>query len=130
MTLRPGAAYVELMVDDLAHHVAIFRDVLGFAMIEDEGEFVKLATDHALVLLNAERDLGEGHPFADVAHGARRGLGCELVFVTGALGAAHAKAVAIGLSPTPIVAQEWGMSDFRLLTRDGYYLRVTAPTES
>ncbi|MFI5302029.1 MAG: VOC family protein [Polyangiales bacterium] len=127
MTLAPGAVYVELFVDDLAHHVAIFRDGLGFEIVEDEGEFVKLATPTALVMLNAERDLDDDHPFAQLRRGARRGLGCELVFVVADVHRTREKMCVIdGCAPTAIVDQEWGMSDFRVTTRDGYYLRVTA----
>lgn len=129
MNVEPGALYVELFVDDLAHHVALFRDGLGFEVVEDEGAFVKLATPRALVMLNAEHDVDDDHPFVAMTAGARRGLGCELVFVVADVRESREKMSSIdGCAPSDIVDREWGMSDFRVTTRDGYYLRITAET--
>jgi hypothetical protein len=49
-------------------------------------------------------------------------------FVTTNLKAAQAAAKKLsGFEVSEIVDQEWGMSDFRLLTPEGYYFRITTP---
>jgi catechol 2,3-dioxygenase-like lactoylglutathione lyase family enzyme len=123
-----GYLFVELYVSDVAYYTAVFRDVLGLAVVEDDGGFVKLRSPHATVMLNDGRDLAADHPFADFPAATRRGVGVELGFVVRDLDRARAAALAIpGQRVSEVTHQEWGMSDFRVLTREGYYLRVTTP---
>jgi hypothetical protein len=125
-----GHVFFELYVLDLAHHVAIFRDALGFSVIEDDGDFVKLASSHGTVLLNSTTTLPPGHPFAGYRTAPRRGIGVELGFVARDLARARQQALKIdGAVVTEVTHQEWGMSDFRILSREGYFIRVTTPDE-
>ena len=66
-----GYVFVELYVVNLDALRRIFRDALGFRVVEDEEDFVKLAADHATVLLNAMTDLPPAHPFAAIRSGPR-----------------------------------------------------------
>jgi len=123
-----GYLFVELYVQDLAHYTAIFRDALGFDIVDDEEGFVKLRSRHATVLLNATTELPLDHPFKDYRAHAKRGLGVEIGFVTEDLERARRASLAIpGCVVTPVTHQEWGMSDFRILSREGYFFRVTTP---
>jgi catechol 2,3-dioxygenase-like lactoylglutathione lyase family enzyme len=123
-----GYLFVELYVVDLAHYKAVFRDALGFEVIEDDDDFVKLRSQHGTVLLNATTALPRSHPFADYRAHARRGDGVEIGFVTDDLGRARQASLAIpGCLVTEVTHQEWGMSDFRILSREGYFFRVTTP---
>ncbi len=123
-----GYVFFELYVVDVAHYVAIFRGALGFRVIEEEDDFVKLRSSHGTVLLNAMKDLPSDHPFVAYRSQASRGYGVEMGFVTRALEPAREAALAIpGCVVTEITHQEWGMSDFRILSREGYFFRVTTP---
>jgi hypothetical protein len=125
-----GHVFFELYVVDLAHYVAIFRDALGFRVVEDDDDFAKLESSHGTVLLNSMAALPEGHPFAAYRTHPLRGMGVELGVVTRDLDRAwHAARALGGLVVTDITHQEWGMSDFRIQTREGYFLRVTTPDE-
>jgi hypothetical protein len=123
-----GFVFFEIYVTDLAHYRAIFEDGLGMRVVEDDGDFVKLKSSLGTVLLNAMKDLPPDHPFARYREVPLRGLGVELGIVTTDLAAAHARVHAIaGCVVSDIVTQEWGMSDFRIRTREGYFFRVTTP---
>jgi hypothetical protein len=126
-TLRqPGFVFVELYVEDPAYYVRIFRDALGFEVVRDEGTFVELRSARGLVILNAFEDADAGHPFEDYRQEKRRGLGVEIGIVTDRLRATWERARQIeGCVVSDVVTQEWGMTDYRILTPHGYYLRVT-----
>jgi hypothetical protein len=127
---KGGFVFVELYVEEPSYYVRIFRDALGFRLVRDEGDFVELRSEHALVLLNAFEDPEPGHPFEHFRE-QRRGIGVEIGIVATDIEAQWAAAKKIeGLSVTDVVTQEWGMTDFRILTPHGYYLRVTTPPAS
>jgi hypothetical protein len=123
-----GFVFVELYVEAPALYVRIFRDALGFTVTRDEGDFVELRSARAIVLLNTFEEPDAGHPFEHYRTERRRGLGVEIGIVTERIHEAWAAAKAIdSLSVTDVVTREWGMTDFRILTPHGYYLRVTTP---
>jgi uncharacterized glyoxalase superfamily protein PhnB len=126
-----GHVFFELYVSDLASYVRLFRDALGMAIVhddddEDDPDFAKLRTPHGTVLLNSMDDLPATHPFAGFKATPRRGFGVELGLVIDDLDAAWAKARALpDCAVTEITTQPWGMRDFRVTTKEGYFLRVT-----
>jgi lactoylglutathione lyase len=126
-TLRqPGFVFVELYVEDPAYYVRIFRDALGFEIVRDEGTFVELRSARGLVILNAFEDADAGHPFEHYRRERRRGLGVEVGIVSDRLRETWELARRIeGCVVSDIVQQDWGMTDYRILTPHGYYLRVT-----
>jgi predicted enzyme related to lactoylglutathione lyase len=122
-----GFVFFEIYVVDLAHYKAIFADALGMKVLEDEPDFVKLASAYGTVLLNS-MVLPATHPFARYRDLPSKGMGVEMGIVTTDLDAAQARAKKLdGCVVSDIVHQEWGMSDFRIQTREGYYFRVTTP---
>lgn len=123
-----GFVFVELYVPDPAYYVRIFQDALGFAVTRDDGDFVELRSSRGIVLLNRFDEPDPGHPF-ERYRDQRCGLGVEIGIFSdsrGALEASWREARGIeGCEVSPIIEQEWGMTDFRILTPHGYYLRVT-----
>jgi hypothetical protein len=127
---RPGFVFVELYVEDPAYYVRIFRDALGFQVLRDEGTYVELGSSRGMVILNAFEDADAGHPFEHYRQEKRRGIGVEIGIVVDAdrLEPTWQAARRIdGCVVSDVVAQEWGMTDYRILTPHGYYLRVTTP---
>jgi lactoylglutathione lyase len=123
-----GYVFVELYVEDCAYYTRLFRDALGFTVTRDEGDFVALRSKHGTILLNAFTDPDPGHPFEHYRREPRRGVGVEIGIVTERVAEAWAAARSIeGCTVGDLVTQEWGMTDFRILTPHGYYLRVTTP---
>ena len=125
-----GFVFVELYVPDPAYYVTIFHGVLGFSVARDEGDFVELRSGRAVVLLNRFDDPDAGHPFEHYRE-ARCGIGVEIGIVVEPvekLAETHDRARKVeGCVVTDVVRQEWGMTDYRILTPHGYYLRVTTP---
>lgn len=122
-----GFVFVELYVEDPPFYARIFQ-ALGFQIVREEDGFVELRSARGLVLLNAFDDPDPGHPFEHYRDQKRRGLGVEIGIVTDHVQQAWAAVRRIeGCDVTDIVTQEWGMTDFRVLTPAGYYLRVTTP---
>ena len=125
-----GFVFVELYVEDPAYYTRLFTTALGFSVVRDEGDFVQLQSARGLVLLNRFDEPDAGHPFEHYrAHGTR-GIGVEIGIVLDPekLDGAWAAAKQIeGCRVTDVVTQEWGMTDFRIVTPHGYYLRVTTP---
>jgi catechol 2,3-dioxygenase-like lactoylglutathione lyase family enzyme len=122
-----GFVFVELYVPDPAYYVRIFHGALGFEVVRDEGDFVELRSSRGLLLLNRFDDPDPGHPFEHYRQG-RCGLGVEIGIFCEDLEASWRRARQVeGCEVTEIVRQEWGMTDFRILTPHGYYLRVTTP---
>jgi lactoylglutathione lyase len=130
----PGHVFVELYVEDMEYYLRLVRDVLGFAVVRAEEGWAELRSSHGTIILNRHDDPEPGHPFEHFAGVARRGFGVEIGIVCESrqdLSDKWARAKGIdGCLVTDIVDQEWGMTDFRILTPQGYYLRVTTPREA
>jgi lactoylglutathione lyase len=123
---QPGFVFVELFTQDLPGYIDFFQTVAGFKLIRNEGTFVQLQSEHSEILLNSTKD----HPFLKEILDHRRALALELGIVVTDLDKAHAAArkfqgwkIVAG-----IVRQPWGPRDFRVLSPDGYYLRLTEPS--
>jgi lactoylglutathione lyase len=118
---------VELFVTDVARSVRFYRDVLGFETPEDvavDAGYVAVRRGDAVIGLGAAEGLPTDHP---VAPGSTRpAAGVELVLEVGDVVAARDHAVAAGADlASDLARQPWGLTDFRLLDPDGFYVRVT-----
>lgn len=120
------ALRVELFVHDVERSAAFYRDVLGFEILrEAPSGYVSIGREGAVLGLNAVSQLPADHPVRPEP-GQRVGLGVELVVVVGDVAALHAHAIASGQpGVTALVDQPWGLTDFRILDLDGYYVRIT-----
>ena len=80
--------------------------------------------------MNGKLEREEGHYFYGKLEKKPRGVGIEVVIFAEDLVAAYKKATEIPeLKLTKIVMQGWGVRDFRIVTPDGFYLRITEPTK-
>jgi catechol 2,3-dioxygenase-like lactoylglutathione lyase family enzyme len=124
-TNRPGLR-VELFVRDVARSTAFYREVLGFETLRAAPSgYVSIGRDGAVLGLNAVAQLPPEHP-ARPRPGEPVGRGVEIVVVVDDVAALHARVTALGQADvSPLVTQPWGLTDFRLLDPDGYYLRLT-----
>jgi uncharacterized glyoxalase superfamily protein PhnB len=124
-TTRPGLR-AELFVRDVPRSAAFYRDVLGFETLrEAPGGYTSIAREGAVLGLNAVDRMPADHPVRPKPD-APVGLGVELVVVVADVAALHARAAASGCREvSPLVAQPWGLTDFRVLDPDGYYIRIT-----
>jgi catechol 2,3-dioxygenase-like lactoylglutathione lyase family enzyme len=117
---------VELFVRDVSRSVAFYRDVLGFETLrETSSGYTSIAAQGAVFGLNDVDKVPEGHP-ARPRSDYPVGLGVELVFVVEDVAGLHGRALGSGRTEvSALVAQPWGLTDFRVVDPDGYYIRVT-----
>ena len=120
--------HVEFFVDDLARSRDFYTRVLGFRISrQKEDGFTELTQGAATLAINSREILTPGHP-ARPAPGERMGRGVEVVLVAPDLEVVYDRVLASGWPlSTPMTKQPWGMTDFRLIDPDGYYIRITAP---
>jgi catechol 2,3-dioxygenase-like lactoylglutathione lyase family enzyme len=124
-TTRSGLR-AELFVSDVPRSTAFYRDVLGFETLrESPGGYTSVGREGAVLGLNPATHIPEGHPVRPKP-GQAVGLGVELVVVVQDVAAIHARATASAHAGTSaLVKQPWGLTDFRVVDPDGYYIRIT-----
>lgn len=117
----------ELFVTDVARSTAFYREVLGFETLrEDPSGYCSVHREGAVLGLSDIVRLPEGHP-ARPGLGEALGRGVELVVMVEDIAAAHARAAGTGQADvSELVTQSWGLTDFRVVDPDGYYIRITS----
>ena len=122
--------FVELYVPDPAPYLTLFVDCLGYRVESRLDGWIDLRRDGDRLLLNSEdeQQLGEDHPFAGGREVDTRGYGVELAIVVDDDLVEICERVrerGIGLKIETVRMRPWGVRDFRVMTTDGYYIRVT-----
>lgn len=118
--------FIELYVRDINYNIEIFSKILGFQVVRNEGDFAELCSDSVMLLLNDGSDLEHGHPFRSRLDFTRNGTGVEIGFYTSELSVAYSRASEFQeLKVSEIKLQNWGLRDFRIITPDNYYIRIT-----
>ena len=118
---------MELMVKDMKASVRFYNQVLGFEASGTEA-FMELSRGQVTINLCPSHTLPDHHYF--VRKGLRTvsqpGLGVEIVLAVDDVEALYKHCVLS--SPNAIceglVSQPWGLTDFRVVDPDGYYIRI------
>jgi lactoylglutathione lyase len=111
------------MAEQLVDHPPISIRVLGFVVVRDKGR----AALSYLALGRDEDRIGAAVRPEVTDHDQRRPpIGVELVLEVDDLDASRERVRTAGWAIVDeMTIQPWGLRDFRLLDRDGYYLRIT-----
>jgi len=124
---RPGFLFLELDCYDLAGAIEFFRDVAGFEINRNDGDFVILRSKRGELLLNRRGPAPKGN--APVVQPVPRVQGprVEIGIVVEDLNKAFAAAQKHpGWTIADRIArQPWGVRDFRVWSPERYYLRIT-----
>ena len=122
MTLR-----LELFVNDMNASLDFYQRVLGFEPDgQHNGGYIPLQNGKVLIGLNLRANLPAEHPIQTFS-GEQVGRGVEIVLEVDDVAALYQHVsgqrwpLADTLKPRP-----WGLTDFRVLDPDGYYLRITS----
>ncbi|TAK61586.1 MAG: hypothetical protein EPO22_08315 [Dehalococcoidia bacterium] len=120
---------LELFVVDVAASVAFYRDMLGFVVEREDPDYVPMRLGDARIAIGAQSGLPPGHHFGPEALGRQKGVGVEIVIEVDDIQESHQRAVESDypLSKS-LTRQPWGLTDFRVVDPDGYYVRVTSTT--
>ena len=119
--------FVELYVPQVEPYIVLFVDCLGYELVRNVDGWVDLRRPGARLLLNAEdpAQLKADHPFAEHRTVSSRGYGVELAIVVDDIVGACERVARLGWAMEPLQKRPWGVRDFRVITSDGYYIRVT-----
>jgi hypothetical protein len=121
----PGFLFLELRVCDVGVYKDFFRDVAGYEIARDDGNFMILNTGHGEILLSGEKKKDAPQ---EIKVTRRYGGGVEIGIVVGDIEAAFAAAekhTQYWPIASKIEKQPWGVRDFRVHAPDGFYVRVT-----
>lgn len=121
---------LELFVNDLEKSVHFYQNILRLPQGAKSDTSVRFDAEDFSLLLSDQSILPETHYFSSEKWKQPKGTGVELVIVVPNI---HQVYQHIQNEKYPIYEnikkQPWGMTDFRLVDPDGYYVRVTSKKE-
>jgi catechol 2,3-dioxygenase-like lactoylglutathione lyase family enzyme len=117
----------ELFSRDVEASIAFFTRVLGFAAGGVDPSYAELRLGNVVIGLASVDGLPAGHPLRPRDGDERLGLGVEIVVETDDVDAAYRLAVDSGYGVSAELRERpWELRDFRVVSPDGYYVRVTS----
>ena len=128
----PVGVRFELFVDDVERSLAFCGAALGLQPTPgyDPQGYVPVSAGRVRIGLQRHSALSARHHFRPSHFAGPRGGGVEIVVEVDDVDAAFARAreaaVIHGGQIEPLAARPWGLTDFRLIDPDGYYIRVTS----
>ena len=124
---QPMTSRFELFVDDPDRSAGFYTAVLGFELAGASESYRSLRRGGVRIGIGDAGHLGEGHHFMPEIVSGRRGLGVEIVLEVDDVETLHAHVQRSGYHiHEALTSRPWGLSDFRLVDPDGYYLRITS----
>ncbi|MBX6353600.1 MAG: VOC family protein [Thermoflavifilum sp.] len=118
---------LELFVADVARSAAFYQRVLGFDVVKSSPGYAVVRRDDVQIGLGAADQLSQDHPLRPLHAGERKGVGVEVVLEVEDVNAAYQRVAAAGYPVAePLMVRPWGLTDFRVMDPDGYYLRITS----
>lgn len=128
MQLQHMSLRLELFVHDVDVSILFYCDILGFQVQRHDADYTSLRNGTVVLGLGpaAKLPISEGH-FTQYKLESEPGVGVEIVLEVDDV---HALYTHVRKTDYPVIeplmAQPWGLTDFRLADPDGYYLRLTS----
>jgi lactoylglutathione lyase len=120
---------LELFVQDMDQTIAFYTHVLGFEVLRREEEYASLRNGTCIFGLGPIAKLPaecEGY-FTRSKLSAAHGLGVEIVLEVNDVSVVYKHVQSCGYPiEEPLQKRHWGLTDFRLVDPNGYYLRITS----
>lgn len=120
--------FIELYVDDLAESIEMLSDLVDVKVLREERYFAELACGTSRILLNGQslEDFDEANPIRSAA-GSARGLRVEICIAVHDIEASFetASAESRWQVASQLRQRPCGLTDFRVVHPDGFYLRIT-----
>lgn len=118
---------LELFSRDLEASLQFFTRALGFAAKAGDPSYTGLRLGNVVIGLAHVDGLPSLYPLRPRDGEERLGLGVEIVIETDDVDTAHRRALDSGYELASELRQRsWGLRDFRIVSPDGYYVRVTS----
>ncbi len=115
----------ELATTDPSRDIAFYSE-LGFRVVAKTSYgYVTLKSGPVVIALSPAARINP-HDTASLSKLRRPPIGVEIVlYTTENLEEKHARLKSLGLKPTDIRLQPWGVRDFRITDPGGYYIRIS-----
>lgn len=118
--------FVEFYIKDVEFHTRLFGDILGFSSSKQLDHWLDLRKHNQRIILNWDNELEDTHPFHGYGNMPKLGAGVETAIVVNDIEGTYRQCRELrGAKLTEIKQQEWGMTDFRIITPEGFYIRIT-----
>jgi lactoylglutathione lyase len=120
---------LELFVQDLDRAIAFYSHILGFEVLRREEDYASLRNGSFILGLGpiAKLPAESGGYFTRSSLRSARGLGVEIVLEVDDVHVTYKHVQYCGYPiEEPLQKRNWGLTDFRLVDPDGYYLRITS----
>lgn len=120
---------LELFVQDMDQAIAFYTHILGFKLLRREEEYASLRNGIVIIGLGSIVKLPEksGGYFTRSKLKAARGLGVEIVLEVDDVHAMYEHTQSCDYPiEEPLQKRTWGLTDFRIVDPDGYYLRISS----
>lgn len=124
MTLR-----LELFTSDVKKSVDFYTGVLDFKMDGEQINYSYQSVKKGNVIfgIGPLSKLTNDHHFNPNLKSIQKGYGVEIVLEVDDVVAVYEKVKSSGYPmDEPLTTQNWGLTDFRVVDPDGYYLRITS----
>jgi predicted enzyme related to lactoylglutathione lyase len=126
---RNASLRLELFSSNVEQSVNFYTKILNFSNEDDSinQSYQQVIKGSVILGIGSEAEMSENHYLRLKGNDSRRGIGVEIVLEVDDILAAYQRAKRSGY---PIHAElqdrPWGLTDFRLIDPDGYYIRVTS----
>lgn len=118
---------LELFVQDMEQAIAFYVQILEFDVLRQEEDHASLRNGDCLFGLGPIAKLPAEHYFTRSKLSAAPGLGVEIVLEVDDIHLMYEHVQSCGYPVEgPLQRRNWGLTDFRLVDPDGYYLRITS----
>jgi lactoylglutathione lyase len=120
---------LELFVQDMDQAIAFYTHILGFKVLRREEDYASLRNGIVILGLGPIVKLPEesGGYFTRSKLRAARGLGVEIVLEVDDVHTMYEHTQSCDYPiEEPLQKRNWGLTDFRIVDPDGYYLRISS----
>ncbi len=120
---------LELFVQDMDQAIAFYSPILGFEVLRREEDYASLRNGTFILGLGpiAKLPAESGGYFTRSRLQSARGLGVEIVLEVDDVHVKYEYVQSCGYPiEGPLQKRSWGLTDFRLVDPNGYYLRITS----
>ena len=129
MPLENMSVRLELFVQDMDRAIDFYTRILRFTVLRRERHYASLQNGSFILGLGSIDKLpfhGDYY-FIRPKLSSDRGMGVEIVLEVDDVQAAYRYVQSSGYRINePLQKQEWGLTDFRIVDPDGYYLHITS----
>ncbi|UOQ86907.1 VOC family protein [Gracilibacillus salinarum] len=118
---------LELFVKNIEETVHFYQRVLGFTAPSGINEkYTPITNGNVVIGLAKLEKLEQSHPLKTEGN-QPNGKGVEIVLEVKDLEGTYERVLSTDYKiETPLKERPWGLSDFRLIDPDGYYIRVSS----